>query len=394
MTLAMRNSRNETLPGWTYDNAEFFALEREHLLLSSWALAGHRSDLKAPGDFLSVENCGERGLVVLGTDGKLRGFYNTCRHRAHALVNAESGSCGHAIRCPYHGWSYDFEGKLKAIAAESSFPAIDKSEFGLRPIEVEEYLGFVFVRFKPGGASIAERFAPYRAEMEAYRTTEMVSRGTGWYCEIAVDWKNLIDNYLEGYHVPTGHPGLQRMFGNSYTAEAQPTNVSRQVGIVRDKPSENWSERMYQRITPQPEHLPEQRRRAWCYYTLLPNMALDFYPEKVTSFEVMPIGPGKVRLRARRWMLPDPDRRHRAAQYLNFRINSAVQREDEELVASVQQGLKSRGYSSGIFSEKEAALRQLHEMVRQALPVARLAAAPAPGTMAALNAKLSQDLAA
>ncbi len=48
----MRNSRDETLPGWTYDNAEFFALEREHLLLSSWVLAGHRSDLKAPGDFL------------------------------------------------------------------------------------------------------------------------------------------------------------------------------------------------------------------------------------------------------------------------------------------------------------------------------------------------------
>src|SRR3954453_5961047 len=154
MTLGTRNSRDETLPGWTYDNAEFFALEREHLLLSSWTLAGHRSDLKAPGDFLSVESCGERGLVVLGEDDKLRGFFNTCRHRAHALVSAESGSCGHAIRCPYHGWTYDFEGRLKAIAADKSFPTIDKAEFGLRPIEVEEFLGFVFVRFKPGGMSV------------------------------------------------------------------------------------------------------------------------------------------------------------------------------------------------------------------------------------------------
>jgi len=390
----MRNSRDETLPGWTYDNAEFHALEREHLLLSSWALAGHRSDLKAPGDFLSVESCGERGLVVLGADGKLRGFYNTCRHRAHALVSTESGSCGHAIRCPYHGWTYDFEGKLKAIAAEKSFPAIDKAEFGLRPIEVEEFLGFVFVRFKPGGASIADRFAPYRAEMEAYRTSEMVSREIGWHADISVDWKNLIDNYLEGYHVPTGHPGLQRMFGSSYTAEAQPSGVSRQVGIIRDRLSENWSERMYQRIAPQPEHLPEERRRAWCYYTLLPNMALDFYPEKVTSFEVLPMGPGQCRLRARRWTFPEPDRQYRAAQYLNFRINSAVQREDEALVASVQQGLRSRGYSSGIFSEKEAALRQLHEIVRQAVPIARLAEPPTPGTMATVNAKLSHDIAA
>jgi phenylpropionate dioxygenase-like ring-hydroxylating dioxygenase large terminal subunit len=390
----MRNSRDETLPGWTYDNAEFFALEREHLLLASWVLAGHRSDLKAPGDFLSVESCGERGLVVLGEDFKLRGFYNTCRHRAHALVSTESGSCGHAIRCPYHGWTYGFDGKLKAIAAEKSFPDIDKAEFSLRLIDVEELLGFVFVRFKPGGQSVAERFAPYRAEMAVYRTAEMVSRGTGWQCDIPVDWKNLIDNYLEGYHVPTGHPGLQRMFGSSYTAEAQPSGVSRQVGIIRDKLSENWSERMYQRIAPQPEHLPEARRRAWCYYTLLPHMALDFYPEQVTSFEVMPMGPGKCRLRARRWTLPERDRRHRAAQYLSFRINGQVQREDEELVASVQQGLKSRGYSFGIFSEKEAALRQLHEMVRQAVPVARLAEPPEPGTLAGVNAKLTHDLAA
>jgi phenylpropionate dioxygenase-like ring-hydroxylating dioxygenase large terminal subunit len=250
------------------------------------------------------------------------------------------------------------------------------------------------VRFKPGGAGVAERFAPYRAEMEAYRTAEMVSRGTGWLSDIAVDWKNLIDNYLEGYHVPTGHPGLQRMFGNCYTAEAQATNVSRQVGVVRDKLSENWSERMYQRVAPRPEHLPEGRRRAWCYYALLPSVALDFYPEKVTSFEVMPMGPGKCRLRARRWTFPETDRRYRAAQYLNFRINSQVQREDEALVVSVQQGLRSGGYSRGVFSEKEVALRQLHEMVRQAVPVARLAEPPDAGTMADVNARLHHDRAA
>jgi phenylpropionate dioxygenase-like ring-hydroxylating dioxygenase large terminal subunit len=393
-----RNSRDETLPGWCYANAEFFALEREHLLMSSWVLAGHRNDLQAPGDFISVEAFGERGLVVLGEDGVLRGFFNTCRHRAHALVSQERGSCGHAIRCPYHGWSYDFDGALKAIAAEKSFPQIDKADFGLRPIEVEDFLGFVFVRFKPGGASVAERYAPYRAEMEAYRTAEMHSMGTGWNCDLDVDWKNMMDNYLEGYHVPTGHPGLQRLFGSSYTAEVQPSGVSRQMGILRDKPSENWSERMYQRWVPRPAHLSPERQRAWCYYTLLPNVALDFYPDRITSFEALPLGPGKVRLRARRWGLPaaadGEDRQLKLAGYLNYRINREVQREDEVLITSVQQGLASRGYSFGIFSEKEAALRQMHEMVRQAVPVARLPEAPAPGAMTAMNAELRRDRAA
>ncbi|HVT50291.1 MAG TPA: aromatic ring-hydroxylating dioxygenase subunit alpha [Dongiaceae bacterium] len=389
----MRNSRDETLPGWCYSNAEFFALEREHLLMSSWVLAGHRNDLKAPGDFISVEAFGERGLVVLAEDGRLNGFFNTCRHRAHALVSEERGHCGHAIRCPYHGWSYDFDGALKAIAAEKTFPAIDKAEFGLKPLEVEDFLGFIFIRFKPGGASVAERFRPYRAEMESYRTAEMHFIGTGWHCDLEVDWKNLMDNYLEGYHVPTGHPGLQRLFGPSYTAEAQPTDVSRQMGILRDKPSENWSERMYQRWVPRPAHLSPERQRAWCYYTLLPNMALDFYPDRITSFEALPLGPGKVRLRARCWGLPG-DRRLDLARYLNSRINREVQREDEVLIASVQQGLASRSYSFGIFSEKEVALRQMHEMVRRAVPVARLTEPPAPGTLASVNAQMRRDRAA
>jgi phenylpropionate dioxygenase-like ring-hydroxylating dioxygenase large terminal subunit len=389
----MRNSRDETLPGWCYGNAEFHALEREHLLLSSWVLAGHICDLKEAGDFLSVDAFGERGIVVRGEDGVLRGFYNTCRHRAHALVTAESGNCHHVIRCPYHGWTYSFAGDLRAIAAEKSFPAIDKAEFSLRPLEVEDYLGFVFLRFKPGGSGVAERFAPYRAEMATYRTEEMLSFGTGWHVDLPIDWKNLMDNYLEGYHVPTGHPGLQRLFGASYSAEAQPSGVSRQMGIIRDKPSENWSERMYQKIAPRPAHLSPERQRAWCYYTLLPAMALDFYPDFVTSFEALPLGPGKVRLRARRWGFAE-DRQLRAARYLNNRINTTVQHEDEALTASVQQGLASRSYSFGIFSEKEVALRQMHEMIRQAVPVARLAQAPAPGTMAAVNAQLRRDIAA
>jgi phenylpropionate dioxygenase-like ring-hydroxylating dioxygenase large terminal subunit len=389
----MRNSRDETLPGWCYNSAEFFALEREHLLMSSWVLAGHRNDLKAAGDFISVDAFGERGLVVRGEDGRLNGFFNTCRHRAHALVSEERGSCGHAIRCPYHGWSYNFDGTLKAIAAEKTFPAIDKAEFGLKPLEVEDFLGFIFVRFKPGGAGVAERFRPYRAEMENYRTAEMLSLGTGWHCDIDVDWKNLMDNYLEGYHVPTGHPGLQRLFGPSYTAEAQPSDVSRQMGIICDKPSENWSERMYQRWVPRPPHLSPERQRAWCYYTLLPNVALDFYPDRITSFEALPLGPGKVRLRSRRFGI-EGDRQLRLAGYLNYRINREVQREDEVLVASVQQGLASRGYSFGIFSEKEMALRQMHEMVRRAVPAARLTAPPVPGSMAAVNAEMCRHRAA
>src|SRR5690606_34778108 len=122
--------RTETLPGWTYDNAEFFALEREQLFLASWQLVCHVSEVAAPGDFATLNLMGERALVVRGDDGVLRAFYNVCRHRAAAVASGETGHCPGQLRCPYHGWVYGLDGRLKAVPGQQSFPELDKSEYG------------------------------------------------------------------------------------------------------------------------------------------------------------------------------------------------------------------------------------------------------------------------
>ena len=113
-----------TLPGWTYNNAEFFELEKEYLFLSNWMLVCHVSEVPNPGDFATLRLMGERALVVRGEDGELRAFYNVCRHRAAAVVQGRTGSCSSTgIRCPYHGWLYGLDGSLKAVPAEATFPA-------------------------------------------------------------------------------------------------------------------------------------------------------------------------------------------------------------------------------------------------------------------------------
>jgi phenylpropionate dioxygenase-like ring-hydroxylating dioxygenase large terminal subunit len=385
---APRNFKEQTLPGWCYNNAEFHELERQELLLGTWILACHVNEVKAAGGYHAIEAFGERAVVIRDTDGSLRAFYNVCRHRAHALVTGETGSCKAALRCPYHGWTYGFDGRLKAVPSEKSFPEMERGEYGLKPIELEVYLGFVFVRFRGGGAGVAERFAPYHQEMQAYRTEEMESLGTAWHSEIPVNWKNLIDNQLEGYHVPVGHPGLYRLFGSNYFAEAKPSMVTRQIGLIAERPSSNWSERMYQSVLPPIPHLTPERQRAWTYYNLLPSLAFDFYPECIGTFEVLPLGPTKTLLRGRIYALPNMTRELKAARWLNRRINTDVQTEDEVLVASVQSGLASGSYSFGLLSEKEVGLRHLHDLVRQALPVTTLDQAPAAGSIAAVNAQL------
>ncbi len=375
----------ETLPAWTYENPEFFRLERERLFMRTWQLVCHVSEVKNPGDYATLDMLGERAMVMRGKDGVLRGFFNVCRHRAARVVTGERGSCARAMVCPYHGWTYGLDGKLKAVPAETSFPGLSKSKLGLEPLALDVAFGFVFVRFAGAGPSMAEVLAPYRETLAAYRIEEMEPIGPVWWRELEVDWKNVMDNFLEGYHVAVGHPGLHRMFGTSYQVEVANYGVSRAFSELRDKESTNWSERAYQRLLPEVEHLPEKFRWSWQYVSWFPNTAFDLYPDQIDFFQVIPERPGKCWIRSIPYGLPDSRPAMKAARYLNWRINNQVQLEDERLVQDVQEGLKSRIYSFGYLSEKEVCLRQFHDMVRSHLPVAYTRTPPAPGTAEAVD---------
>ena len=102
-----------TLPGRDYHAAEVFELERERVFFRSWFYAGRVDSLAEPGAFVAVDVVGGSILLVRGKDGELRGFYNVCRHRGSRLCDEEStGQLRSAIKCPYHAWSYAFDGRL------------------------------------------------------------------------------------------------------------------------------------------------------------------------------------------------------------------------------------------------------------------------------------------
>ncbi len=123
-----------TLPGRDYHSAEVFELERERVFFRQWFYAGRVDSLAEAGSFVAVDVVGESVLVVRGKDGELRGFYNVCRHRGSRLCDEESsGKLRGAIKCPYHAWSYSFDGKLigTPLMAEDE---IDRKQFGLWPV--------------------------------------------------------------------------------------------------------------------------------------------------------------------------------------------------------------------------------------------------------------------
>ena len=380
-----------TLPAWTYDNEEFFALERERIFLPSWQIVGHVNDVPEVGDYMTFEMLGERAFVIRGKDGELRAFHNVCRHRAHAVVMGGQGTCKRAITCPYHGWTYELDGRLKGIPAAETFQGLDQSAYGLKTLDLEIYLGFVFIRFAGDGPSVAERLAPYTEELSHYRFEDMVPIEKRWNEPIAVDWKNAMDNYLEDYHFITGHPGLAALMERDYDREVAPSGASRLSHRMKENPQRTWSVRHYQKLLPNLEHLPEELRRRWTYVTLFPNISFDVYADKMDFFQLVPLAPGECLLRGRTYALPDERRETRAARYLGSRINRRVQDEDNALTLSVQGGLGSSAYDVGLLSDKEIVVKGFQDWIRTQLPVGKLYRPPPAGTIARRNRDLAQD---
>jgi phenylpropionate dioxygenase-like ring-hydroxylating dioxygenase large terminal subunit len=289
----------------------------------------------------------------------------------------------------YHGWTYHLDGRNRSVSASDSFPKFDRSQYGLKPIELEDFMGMVFVRFRGGEPSVAERMAPHAAELSHYGMDGMVPLDETWTHELAIDWKNVVENYVEDYHFPMGHPGLSALMEAQYDRASFPGGTMRLSHRMREKPLRSWSAQAYAKLLPVIEHLPEDMRRRWTYFGLYPNVFFDVYPEWLDYFHVLPLGPGRTLIRARSFGFPDDRREMKAARYLGARLNARVQREDEVLTASVQRGLESGAYSQGILSAKEVVLAGFQDWIRERLPVARIVDRPAQGTMTERNAALS-----
>ena len=157
-----KNWDRSGLPSWTYFNKELFELESEELFRKHWQIACHSSDVPKIGRYLTFDLVGERALIIRDQDNEIRAFHNVCRHRGSRVVDSKEGECKKVIKCPFHGWSYNFDGSLRGVARAKTLPEFDSIKLGLKPLEMELWNGFVFVRFKPGPqpsvASLLERF--------------------------------------------------------------------------------------------------------------------------------------------------------------------------------------------------------------------------------------------
>jgi choline monooxygenase len=342
-------SRAWTLPASAYTDPATFAEEKERIFSRIWQVVGHAAQLANAGDFFTLELYGEPLLLVRGAAGELRGFYNVCRHRA----GPPAEGCGNRklFRCGYHGWTYGLDGALISAPEVEGAQDFKPEEYALAPVRAEQWSNLIFVNLDPGAdpllASLGE--LPQQAERFGFERMKLLERRT---YDMKCNWKAYVDNYLEGYHLPSVHPGLNRELDyNAYIVEPYARHV-RQFSPIRGAQSGDTTPRRYQEAR---EDLTTD------YFWIFPNWMLNCYPDNISLNIILPLEPERT-LAIFEFYLREKDLGSQAARD-SVDFSHQVQIEDVAICERVQRNLHSRSYERGRYSvRQEKGVHAFHRM--------------------------------
>jgi len=342
-----------TIPAPWYFDGRIAVLERESVFGRNWIAVGRVDQVAAAGQFFTVELAGEPLVVVRGTDGELRGFYNVCRHHAAAVMTAACGTAHH-LRCPYHGWTYGLDGSLKGAPEFAGVCNFDRASNGLVPIRVALWEQFVFVSLSDQAPPLPEFLGdlPERVAPLGLTSLRFFERKT---YTLRCNWKVYVDNYLDGgYHVPHLHKGLNSVLDyKEYTIE----NSERYC--LQSSPMVSSEEHASFAATRTGDHA--------YYYWLYPNFMINVYEGVMDTNLVLPLAPDTCLVQFD-FYFADVSEARRPHNAESVAVSDRVQFEDVDICESVQRGLGSRAYGAGRLSvRREAGEHLFHRLLAQDL---------------------------
>jgi choline monooxygenase len=333
-----------TLPAYLYAAPEFHDFELRAIFARSWQLVGRAAEVRETGDHIVAAVAGKPAIVVRGNDRQLRGFFNVCKHRAGPLALTNGNA--RQLQCRYHGWTYTLEGQLRAAHEMQAAEHFDVSCIHLDPVRVAEWQGLVFAALEDPGVTlhqvmdgIAERIRPIELPRTAFHNRVVY--------DVACNWKAYVDNYLEGYHLPHIHPGLNKLLDyRAYTATTE------------------WYS--YQHSPLDGSQGPYTDGDAH-YYFVYPNLMLNILPNRLQTNLVTPVASDRCRIVFDYYYTDSGSPAAKTMIAADLAFSDEVQQEDIGICERVQQGLESGAYTAGRLSPKrELGVHHFQELVRAA----------------------------
>jgi glycine betaine catabolism A len=283
--------------------------------------------------------------VVRDLDGNLRGFYNTCRHRGHELLEPGATRNLRAIKCPYHQWVYQLDGSLGAAPRFGDLGGFDKSNYPLVTARIHEWRGWIFVNADGSAVPFEEYLGNLDGLVSAWESERLFVGASHEYV-IQANWKTVTENYHECYHCPSIHPALC-VVTPVESGENFPQDGLWVGGSMELK---DFAETMS--MTGKSGGVPirglDQRQlREVYYFGLFPNLLLSLHPDYIMTHRFEPLGPGQSKVECQ-WLFP-PEAKERpdfSPEYAS-EFWDITNREDWLACESVYRGLQSEGFRQG-----------------------------------------------
>jgi Rieske 2Fe-2S family protein len=338
-----------SLPSNWYHDEAIFKIEKERLFCREWICVGRDEELPKPGDHLVLDVLGESILLLRNRDGELRAFYNVCRHRGARLckpagetadpwrVNLPGGvSAGRMIVCPYHQWSYDFNGALVAAPHLGGNANFKKQDYHLYPVAAASWGGFVFVHLTPD-------------RLQRYPLANLRIGATRRY-DVKANWKILCENYNECYHCGGVHPELCAVVPSFREGGGSNLDWTRGVAHREGAYTFTQSGTTTRRAFPGLDADELVRHKGELVY---PNLFVSLARDHVAAFILKPSGAARTEVICHflfeRFELDKADfDASDAVDYWDL-----VNRQDWSVCESVQMGLRARVHRSGYYAPME-----------------------------------------
>ena len=334
-----------TMPGDFYTSEALLELEREQLFRKKWVCLGRAEEVPSVGDYFATELVGEPIVIIRSSSGAIKALSNVCRHRAMPLLS-DSGNT-RRITCSYHAWTYDLDGKLQRAPGVEAHHADFMRECRLPEYCCEIWHGFIFVNLDPDASSFLESetvkaVEPMVEHMHIEDMRLIYSSEQEW----EANWKCLVENFLEGYHLSTVHRKTLHPFTPTRLSRHFPAG-SDHLGFYSYYPDDAPS-----RGESHPDLADDERRRS-LMLGLAPSSVFGISGFKVTYNLIQPLSATRLRTKIGMIGIPARNEAEQRANEAGQDLFTRTFAEDEAQLVKLMRGLKSRAYGSSVLAKAD-----------------------------------------
>ena len=365
------------LPNTCYTSDDYLIYERDKIFCNKWTAVGVGSSIPNPGDAIPYNLLGIPIIIIRGRDLKIRVFHNVCSHRGYKLLDKPC-FLKNVIRCPYHSWSYDFEGNLVATPHIGGLNVhqsekFEKTKSNLKEIRTKIWMDIIFININSNEIEFEEYIKPLEQRWSKFidgndQNLLVHANDYGYFSlDVKSNWKFAVENYCESYHLPTVHPELNKVsnISDHYHIQGLPNRFAGQgskkyeqliQGNKKFNTFKNWEQNLIKNAE---------------YIALFPNVMIGLHLDHFYVFWLEPLSFNQTKEHMQMYYIGEESANGEKLKELrkeNSRFWRDVMSEDINAIEGMQQGRSSPVYNGGNFSPvMDNPTHQFHKWVAENL---------------------------